>query len=969
MRILIDLNGDYSNLQLAKAVVRRRGEHQILILLNSADRSLVTTVRNDFHDLLPRNAIRYWIAPEKIVGAVNPEDNVKMVMEIFEVMIASLEVDVMLTTRIWEKSSKTADLPLCIQLDSFENLDRTDLGLTADKILVDCIKNFDAFSEKKLQKPFERPLLAFVSPLPPLKSGIAEYSAQLLQPLLKYYRIILITDQIEVLDSRLTDDFPIREPGWLLANHDLFERIIYHFGNSPIHRYMYDLLAFVPGIVVLHDFFLLDGQGGWLSEAERREIIMRDHGMSALMDAPKLECRSPGVQHFPGNLEVLQSATDIIIHGEESCRLAEKWYGPESAKTWHHIPHLRHAAEVSHESRRDARSKLGFAKDDIVICSFGHIGETKLNLETLRALTRSQLASDSRIRLIFVGEAQEKYKAMLLKVASQLPAAQFHITGWVNTTSYEDHLQAADIAVQLRSKSRGETSGSVLDCMNYGLPTIVNAHGSMRDLDVDAVFTIDDPVDERVLASALEQLVVDTNLRSRISIRSKQIIAERHAPEACANSYRMVIEHSVGAWRHQLSRLPIKLKRLTSEKNNLLEIAKSLAFNFPPAPRQPVLFIDVSAVAAQDIHTGIQRVVRSVLNSLFKRRDLAHQIVPVRLAASGEFTKALRLAEKVAGLSVGTTPEEPIDVFRGDVFIGVDLDFSRNDVRRRNFDRFREAGAEIWHVVYDLLPIELPQFFPEPDSALFADWLEMVCSYDGVVCDSAATADSLRRWFSERSPLGTPVPRIGWFHLGADLKNSVPTSGLPQDAPQLISKLAKRPTFVMVGTVEPRKGHAQTLRAFEKLWSQGVEANLLIVGKEGWKIERLAARLRHHAEKDERLFWLDGISDEYLERVYQSCDCLIAASEGEGFGLPLIEAAQHQLPILARDIPVFREVAGEHAAYFEGLEAETLARAVENWLSGHAVGRIIRSDRMPWLTWDQSASMLIKEIGISCKMT
>ena len=61
--------------------------------------------------------------------------------------------------------------------------------------------------------------------------------------------------------------------------------------------------------------------------------------------------------------------------------------------------------------------------------------------------------------------------------------------------------------------------------------------------------------------------------------------------------------------------------------------------------------------------------------------------------------------------------------------------------------------------------------------------------------------------------------------------------------------------------------------------------------------------------------------------------CLISPSEGEGFGLPLIEAAQHATPIIARDIPVFREVAGDHAFYFDGLEASALADAIHQWLA------------------------------------
>ena len=136
-----------------------------------------------------------------------------------------------------------------------------------------------------------------------------------------------------------------------------------------------------------------------------------------------------------------------------------------------------------------------------------------------------------------------------------------------------------------------------------------------------------------------------------------------------------------------------------------------------------------------------------------------------------------------------------------------------------------------------------------------------------------------------------------------------------------------------------------------------------------WKVELLAKKLRSHHEKNKRLFWLDKISDEYLEKVYHASDCLISASEGEGFGLPLIEAAQSHLPILARDLPVFREVAGEHASYFEGRDAEALEVAIKVWLSQKAEGQTIRSDEMPWLTWEQSADMLIRQIGISTVAT
>ena len=164
----------------------------------------------------------------------------------------------------------------------------------------------------------------------------------------------------------------------------------------------------------------------------------------------------------------------------------------------------------------------------------------------------------------------------------------------------------------------------------------------------------------------------------------------------------------------------------------------------------------------------------------------------------------------------------------------------------------------------------------------------------------------------------------------------------------------------MVGAIEPRKCHAQALAAFERLWGDGRDLNLVIVGKQGWMVERLLDRLRAHSELNRRLFWLDGISDEYLDKIYAASTCLIAASEGEGFGLPLIEAAQHKIPIIARDIPVFREVGGDCVFYFSNDKSpEALAKAIKEWLKLYTTGKHPKSDGMPYLTWAESARNLL----------
>jgi glycosyltransferase involved in cell wall biosynthesis len=263
----------------------------------------------------------------------------------------------------------------------------------------------------------------------------------------------------------------------------------------------------------------------------------------------------------------------------------------------------------------------------------------------------------------------------------------------------------------------------------------------------------------------------------------------------------------------------------------------------------------------------------------------------------------------------------------------------------------------------------MPEMFPPGTDEIHKMWMSSVYSVaEGVVCVSRATADEVAKWLKTVSHKRLRPFKIGRFHNGADIQNSDSTRGIPDDAMQFLAQLLRLPSFLMVGTIEPRKGYLQAVEAFQQLWSEGVDLNLVIVGKEGWKdvptmmrrtIPKIVYMLRHHPELGNRLFWVENISDEYLDRVYASCTCLIEASEGDGFGLPLIEAAQHKLPIIARDIPVFNEVAGKHAYYFSGKKPSDLAKAIIEWLSLYRLGCYPRSDDMPRLTCKQSAKELM----------
>jgi glycosyltransferase involved in cell wall biosynthesis len=100
-----------------------------------------------------------------------------------------------------------------------------------------------------------------------------------------------------------------------------------------------------------------------------------------------------------------------------------------------------------------------------------------------------------------------------------------------------------------------------------------------------------------------------------------------------------------------------------------------------------------------------------------------------------------------------------------------------------------------------------------------------------------------------------------------------------------------------------------------------------------------------------------------LEQAYRSATCLLAASYGEGFGLPLIEAAEHGLALLVRDIPVFREVARASASYFTAATPEAMADAVAEWLDLYERGRYPRSLSLRRTSWERMSRELLTVLG------
>lgn len=459
--------------------------------------------------------------------------------------------------------------------------------------------------------PAVRPRLAYVSPLPPERSGIAGYSADLLPELARYYDIELVLAPDRAGAPYTAGGFPQRSVAWFDEHAHEFDRIVYQFGNSTFHTHMFGLLERHPGVVVLHDFFL----SGVLNHTEPdhalpnhyARMLYGSHGYPALA-YDKREGRYPSVLAYPCNRSVLERATGVVVHSAHAAALAEHWYGPALAARLRVLPLLRTAPDA--HDRAAARRALGIGDDEFVVCSFGIVSATKCNDRIIEAWLDSAMAHDPRARLVFVGEAgNDRFGMALRKRIAAHP--RIGITGYAGDLEYQQYLAAADIAIQLRSGSRGETSAGVLDCLAAGLPTIINAHGSAAEVPADVCIRLDDTFTNASLCDAILALHDAAGLRAQLGGRASAYMRAHHAPAHIGALYRDAIE----AYFHDSDgaaeiRLVDAIAGIGGEpiQSDLLQAAAAIAANRPRyGVRQWLVDVTALADAARDAGAAAQR--------------------------------------------------------------------------------------------------------------------------------------------------------------------------------------------------------------------------------------------------------------------------------------------------------------------------------------------------------------------------
>lgn len=391
---------------------------------------------------------------------------------------------------------------------------------------------------------------------------------------------------------------------------------------------------------------------------------------------------------------------------------------------------------------------------------------------------------------------------------------------------------------------------------------------------------------------------------------------------------------------------------------NIRRFLNTLRDNDSSELRQQLL-VDISVLWRRDAGTGIQRVVRALSEQLLRSDTGNYELRFVAATRKRQY----RYLEAGKGKNESLRIGKSIVTRTGDIFLGLDLSSRILPRHGRQIKAWRKSGVRICIVVYDLLPIQNPEWFGADQAATFARWLDFIGQHaDLALCISKTVSQDLAMWLKQSQVIRAADIDIRTFPLGGDLRKSRPTQGVADADVSTLENLSGKKFVLMVGTIEPRKGHVVALDAFDWLFESGLSdiPGLVIVGRPGWKTEDIQVRMREHPLIGKKLFWFEDATDELLDKLYQECIGVFFPTLAEGFGLPIAESLAHGRPVLARNLPVFREVLSPLISYFTDDRQVALARSILDWLGS------LEKERPPSqheaLTWQNSCEILLKHL-------
>jgi len=403
--------------------------------------------------------------------------------------------------------------------------------------------------------------LAFVSPLPPAPTGIADYTIDVLHALGDRYEVDVVHDQDRVEPERLPRGVrAVRAPDFDAARYDL---PVYQMGNGMAHEYQYDMLARHPGLLVLHDLVLHHSRAKMFLDSAEARAYAADPAREDLRAAAlaridgyrrELEAAYPGRGQRLADAQLgtvgqlLPYAYPLFRAPVEASRLTACHNDFMADAVREEVPQARVArvvmpmvrVNVDRGAVASLRQRLGFTPEDFVVASFGLLTREKRIETVARAVARAADAIPN-VRLLLVGPSPDAKAlgGMLRRVGV---GARAVVAGRVPFELLAAHIETADLVAHLRYPTARETSAALLRVLAQGRPTVISDLEHLSDIPDDAVVraAVDD--EEGELLRAILRLAEDVKQRARLATRAAAFVREAHSPARCAEGYAAAIE-------------------------------------------------------------------------------------------------------------------------------------------------------------------------------------------------------------------------------------------------------------------------------------------------------------------------------------------------------------------------------------------------------------------------------------------
>ncbi len=348
--------------------------------------------------------------------------------------------------------------------------------------------------------------VAFFSPLPPARSGIADYSEALIESLKPLVELEVFSGPHQAFD-------PAR-----------FDIALYHVGNNGHHGFVYETALRHPGVVVMHEsnlhHLMADltiKRGDW--DAYVRECEY-EGGASALAFAGrvrKLEV-GPDYEGVPMTKRLLAASRGVVVHSRfmrEEMRTAG-FTGPTAV-----IPH---GAWIPQADRNGFRHKLGLDELTPLVGIFGYLKPYKRIAESLRAFRRL-LRLVPNVKMILVGEPHAEFPVEAM-IRTMGLSANVRVLGFAPIGDFVGYLGACDIVLNLRFPTVGESSGTLLRSLGLGKAVMVSEVGSFQEFPDDVCLKVPvGPGEEDLIFEYLNLLVSRPDVARQLGERAKDYVA------------------------------------------------------------------------------------------------------------------------------------------------------------------------------------------------------------------------------------------------------------------------------------------------------------------------------------------------------------------------------------------------------------------------------------------------------------